>query len=40
MEQLGSLRKLYYSDKVDFMDSKKRLFKVGGKEKKTSFPDF
>ena len=33
LNQLGSLIKLYYSDKADFMDSKGRLFEVGGKGK-------
>jgi len=39
LNQLGSLKKLYYSDKVDFMDREGRLFEVGGKEKKASSKD-
>ncbi|MCD6490202.1 MAG: hypothetical protein J7K20_05695 [Thermodesulfobacterium sp.] len=39
LNQLGSLKKLYYSDKADFMDSEGRLFEVGGKKKKTSSGD-
>jgi len=39
LNQLGSLEKLYYSDKADFMDREGRLFEVGGKEKKASSKD-
>jgi len=37
LNQVMGSKKLYYSDKADFIDSKGKLFEVGGKEKKSSY---